>query len=216
MKKLLAILLAMTMLFAFAACASEESGPAPSEPKGTEAPPATEPKVTEEPPIEISEFGPAEDMPAPFGGEDPVGFSDGSIAVTVGDETYTAEWLYWHNIYDWRQAGITYEQVGKVTDAIVDLPFNDDALAGIKAKISDFTMIMMLEAPVDINTSAPAITLDDEVYDVAWLSSHNATDYKEVGIPADTVKQYLDALKDDFWYTYEYRWIEEVYSRMTK
>ena len=216
MKKLLAILFVLTLALSLCACAAEPNEPTGTQPKGTEAPAPTEPEVTEEPPIEISEFCPVDDMPAPFSDEDPVAFSDETYAITVGGESYTPEWLYNHNIYDWRTAGITFDQVNAVADGVLDMPFNSDALAEFKAKISEFTMIMMLEAPADINTLGYAVTLDDEVYDIAWLSSHNATEYKEAGIPAATIKEFLDILHDDFWYTREYRWMEEVYARLTK
>ena len=215
MKKLLAVLLVLTLVLSLCACAEEQSEPAGTQPQTTDVPHPTEPEVTEEPPIEISEFCPADDMPSPFGDEDPIDFYD-AYNIEVGGESYSPAWLYNHNIYDWRTAGITYEQVNTVADDILGLPFNDDAFAALRAKISEFTLIMMLEAPADINTLGYAVTLDDEVYDIAWLSSHNATEYKEVGIPAATVKEFLDALHDDFWYTREYRWMEEVYARMTK
>ena len=208
MKKLLAIFMALFMVFALVGCAAEGDEPSITQPNGTEASPATEPEVTEEPPIEISEFCPEEDMPAPFEG-------DGAFAdIFIGD--YTPEWLYYHNIYDWRAAGITYNEVDSATGELLSMPLADDALVALKQKISDFTMIMMLDVPADIYASAPAITVDDDVYDITWLSSHNATEYTEAGIPAETVKQYLDALSENFWYTYEYRWVEEVYSRLTK
>ena len=217
MKKLLATILAFTLILSLAGCGNEPAEPYTTDPRDTEAKPAPEPEVTEaEPPIEITDFCPEEDMPSPFSGDAPADFSNDTYAVSAGGGSYTPQWLYYHNIYDWYTAGITFDQVNAVADDILGLPFNDDALTALKSKISDFTMIMMLETPADVKAEGYAITIDDASYDIAWLSSHNATEYKDAGIPAATVKELLDALHDSFWYTYEYRWMEEVYSRLTK
>ena len=214
MKKIILILTALAMAIAFCACAVEDGGDEPSD--VTEPQKAqeleTEPVPVVEPPIEISEFGEPEDMPEPFEGEEPAEFTAEELAITVGDRSFNASWLYWHNIYDWRQAGITYDQIKEMNGAYMDLPFTAEAMEAYKAKVSDFTMIMMLDDGSRVYT--PTVTVGDEEYDYEWLASHNATEYTEAGIDADTVKTYLEAIEENFWYAPEYRWISEVYNRL--
>ena len=213
MKKIL-ILITLAALI-FCACgfeAEEEPEPVVTEPVATE-PVVVEPEPVE-PPIEISEFCDPEDMPAPFDGDG--AFAD--ISVSADGEDYGAEWLYYHNIYDWRQAGISYDSINDATEALLGQPFTADALTAFKSKISDFTMLIML-TPVDgSSVTPPAITVEydgeQNEYSYDWLSSHNSTEYEAAHIPAETVKEYLDAISADFWYTKEYRWIEVVYDRM--
>ena len=213
MKKIVLILTVLVMALSVCACAVEEN----SEPSGgtetkQEQKLETEPVPVVEPPIEISEFGEPEDLPEPFEGEEPAEFTSDELAITVGDRSFNAAWLYWHNIYDWRQAGITYDQIKEMNGAYMDLPFTDAAMEAYKAKVSDFTMIMMLNDGSQVFT--PTVTVGDESYDYEWLASHNATEYTEAGIDADTVKTYLDAIEENFWYAPEYRWISEVYNRL--
>lgn len=211
MKKFFALALTALMALSLCACTMPEentpeaattAAPAPEEAVTTEAP--------VEPPIEIGEFCDPEEMPA----ADLPEMEDDAYSITVGDRSFTLKWLYEHNIYDWRQAGISYEQVEEKTGDYMDLAFSAEALEALKAKISDFTMLVMLTPADGSAVTAPEITVDDEVYDLAWLSSHNSTDYTDAGIDAGTVKQYLESMENDFWYTKEYRWIEEVYNRL--
>ncbi len=210
MKKFLSLILAAAMALTLAACgdaAPVEEGGGTDAPE-TEAPVVTEPPV--EPPIEVSEFCDPEDMPE----ADLAEFEADEYAIYVGDRAFNLGWLYEHNIYDWRQAGITYDQISEKTDSYLALSFPEDALAKFKQKISDFTMLMMLTPSAEGFAGTPSITVDDAEYDVSWLSSHNATEYTEAGINADTVSQYLDALAENYWYTREYRWIEVVRDRL--
>ncbi len=214
MKKIaiiLALLMAMTML---CACGDGSEEPAATAPQ-TEAPAETEPEEEPvEPPIEIEEFGNYDDMPAPTdSGEIPAEFTSDDFTVTVGDKSYNLQWLYEHSIYDWRLAGITFDQIEEKSDAILDIEFSSDAYAKMKQKISDFVMITMLDPGADLS-SAPVITVGDKEFDVEWLASHNATEYTAENIDAATVKQYLDSMSETLWYTREYRWISVVYDRL--
>lgn len=212
MKKIaiiLALLMAMTML---CACGDGSEEPASTAPQ-TEAPAETEPEEEPvEPPIEIEDL--FDDMPAPTdSGEIPPEFTSDDFTITVGDKSYNLQWLYEHSIYDWRYAGITYDQIEEKSDAILDIEFSSDAYAKMKQKISDFVMITMLDPGADLS-SAPVITVGDKEFDVEWLASHNATEYTAENIDAATVKQYLDAMSETLWYTREYRWISVVYDRL--
>ena len=214
MKKLISILTALVMALSLCACAGEAENPADgdSESQQTQAPETEEPEPAVEPPIEVSEFGEPEEMPEPFDGEEPAEFTSDELAITVGDRKFNVSWLYSQNIYDWRQAGITYDQISDKTGAYIDIPFTDEALTAFKNKISDFSMLLMLNDGSKVYT--PTVTVGDESYDYEWLSSHNATEYTEAGIDAATVKSYLDAIEENFWYAPEYRWISEVYNRL--
>ncbi len=217
-KKLSAIFLAAALAFCLAACGTEdmdddvETQTEPPAPVETEA--VTEAPV--EPPIEVGRFCEPEDMPE----ADCPEFTDESLAIEADGEKYTLGWLYEHNIYDWREAGITFDQINERSEDILWLDYSDEAFQAIKAKVSAFTELMMLSPVADVTPKSGEIVVsssdgsDDVSYGIDWLSSHNATDYTEAGITADVVKQYLDSLKDDFWYTKQYRWIEVVYDRL--
>lgn len=214
MRKFLALILALTLALSLCACGTEADDTPNVTAKQTEAT-TEEPEPEPEPPIEVSEFCDPEEMPAPFDGDAPEGYTSDELAITANGTTYTLEWLYNHNIYDWRQAGITYNQIDEAYEEYLDVPFTADAAAALKTKVSDFTMLTMLgTTDGNIYADTPEITVGDETYDIEWLSSHNATEYTEAGIDADTVSQYLDAVKDGFWYTREYRWIETVHDRL--
>ena len=217
MKRIIAILLALALMLCLCACAEEDGARTPNEPDGQNQPADPDPEPEEpkpEPPIEVSEFSAPEDMPAPFDGGAPESFTDETLAVFVGDRAFTPEWLYYQDIHDWVQAGITYDQISEKTGSYLDLPLTADALAAFKDKISEFTMIVMLTSGDGSTNPAPSITVGDEVYDFEWLTSHNATEYTEAGIPASTIKDYMDAIKETHGYTPEYRWIEIVHDRL--
>lgn len=219
MKKLLAILLAISLMLSLCACAGEGEGPTPDKPGDQQNPPSDpDPEPDEpapEPPIEVSEFGDLEDMPEPLDGSLPAEFSSADYALTVGDRTFDLEWIYYHNIYDWAQAGFTYDQINEKTPDYLGLPLNADAINALKNKISDFTMLTFMGTADGTTAGAtPEITVNDDAYDFEWLTSHNATEYTEAGIPADTLKQYMEAIEADYWYTPEYRWLKIVYDRL--
>lgn len=183
-----------------------------TEPIATEAPVTEEPKV--EPPIEVNRFCDPEDMPEADFPE----FTDESLAIEADGETYTLGWLYEHNIYDWREAGITFKQIDDCSKTLLGLDYSNEALKAIKQKVSNFTELMMLSPAADGEITAGEIivtTGDESVnYNIEWLSSHNATEYTEAGITAEVVEQYLESIEEDFWYTKEYRWIAIVYDRL--
>lgn len=217
MKKFLFLILVAAIVLFAAGCADDSTttdltddaaGPSGTENAESETPAETEPPV--EPAIEVSEFCEPEDMPEAELSE----FESDDYAITVGDRTFSLGWLYEHNIYDWRQAGITYDQIDEKTGSYLALPFSEEALEKFKQKISDFTMLIMLQPSAEGFADTPSITVDDDVYDIEWLSSHNATEYTEAGIDAGTVSQYLEALAENYWYTREYRWIEIVHDRL--
>ena len=218
MKKLLAILLILAMMLSLCACAGEEAN-TPKEPDGHDQPAADpdEPKEpAPEPPIEVSDIGPVdESLPAPFDGEAPADFTDETHGITVGGSVYTPEWLYYHNIHDWVQVGMTYDDVSAKTGELIGFDSMTSAAVDVlKAKISDFTMLIMLESSDGSSSPAPSITVGDETYDFEWLTSHNATEYTEAGIPAATLKEYMTAIEDSHGYTKGYRWLEVVYDRL--
>lgn len=215
MKKILALILAAVLALTLFGCAAEESEEVVdviTEPAVTEAPVTEAPKV--EPPIEIDRFCEPDDMPE----ADLPELDDEANAIVVDGETYTLRWLYDHNIYDWREAGITFEQVNDRSAQLLGIDYSDEAFEAIKLKVSDFTELMMLSPAADGEVKAGGITVttgDETVdYDLEWLSSHNATEYTEAGITADVVADFLEAMEADFWYTYEYRWVTEVYNRL--
>lgn len=219
LKKLAAILLALVMVLALAGCGGETEGENPDvQPDAADAQPEdTEPEAPkEEPPIEISEFGDPEEMPqATDSGEYPAEFTSDDYAITVGDRSFTLQWLYEQNIHDWIQAGITFDQIDEKTDSYLALPLTAEAIEALKTKISDFTQIVFMgtTAEAGIESVAPIITVGDQEYGLDWMTSHNATEYTEAGIDANVVSQYLDALAD-YSYTPEYRWIKEVHNRL--
>ena len=215
MKKISAFILAAVMALTLFGCAAEEPEEVVdviTEPAVTEAPVTEAPKV--EPPIEIDRFCEPDDMPE----ADLPELDDEANAIVVDGETYTLRWLYDHNIYDWREAGITFEQVNDRSAQLLGIDYSDEAFEAIKLKVSDFTELMMLSPTADGEVKAGGITVttgDETVdYDLEWLSSHNATEYTEAGITADVVADFLEAMEADFWYTYEYRWVTEVYNRL--
>lgn len=215
MKKISAFILAAVMALTLFGCAAEEPEEVVdviTEPAVTEAPVTEAPKV--EPPIEIDRFCEPDDMPE----ADLPELDDEANAIVVDGETYTLRWLYDHNIYDWREAGITFEQVNDRSAQLLGIDYSDEAFEAIKLKVSDFTELMMLSPAADGEVKAGGITVttgDETVdYDLEWLSSHNATEYTEAGITADVVADFLEAMEADFWYTYEYRWVTEVYNRL--
>ena len=215
MKKILAFILATVLALTLFGCAAEEPEEVVdviTEPAVTEAPVTEAPKV--EPPIEIDRFCEPDDMPE----ADLPELDDEANAIVVDGETYTLRWLYDHNIYDWREAGITSEQVNDRSAQLLGIDYSDEAFEAIKLKVSDFTELMMLSPAADGEVKAGGITVttgDETVdYDLEWLSSHNATEYTEAGITADVVADFLEAMEADFWYTYEYRWVTEVYNRL--
>ena len=215
MKKILAFILATVLALTLFGCAAEEPEEVVdviTEPAVTEAPVTEAPKV--EPPIEIDRFCEPDDMPE----ADLPELDDEANAIVVDGETYTLRWLYDHNIYDWREAGITFEQVNDRSAQLLGIDYSDEAFEAIKLKVSDFTELMMLSPAADGEVKAGGITVttgDETVdYDLEWLSSHNATEYTEAGITADVVADFLEAMEADFWYTYEYRWVTEVYNRL--
>lgn len=215
MKKISAFILAAVLALTLFGCAAEEPEEVVdviTEPAVTEAPVTEAPKV--EPPIEIDRFCEPDDMPE----ADLPELDDEANAIVVDGETYTLRWLYDHNIYDWREAGITFEQVNDRSAQLLGIDYSDEAFEAIKLKVSDFTELMMLSPAADGEVKAGGITVttgDETVdYDLEWLSSHNATEYTEAGITADVVADYLEAMEADFWYTYEYRWVTEVYNRL--
>lgn len=217
MKKLLAILLSLTLVLLLCACESAEPNDTPDTNQSQNQTDTQDPETIAEPepPIEVSEFAPNEDMPEPFAdGAENADFTSEAAGVTVGERAFTLEWIYYHNIHDWVKAGITYDDGVNLAEVFINLGLTDQAWKAVKEKISDFTMIVMWESDSIDGAALPSITVGDEVYDLAWLSSHNATEYKEAGIPAATVKDYLDVLRDKYWYTSEFRWMEIVYDRM--
>lgn len=218
MKKIFVILCVAIFALTLCSCGDVE----PRTPNESETEPAsvateaeTEPEIPEEPPIEISEFCDPEDMPEPFSGDAPAVYTSESDGITVDGRSFTLEWLYLHNIYDWRAAGIPFDGIDDKTSDYLDCGFTDAARDAFKQKISDFTMLSFLGTTNGTYVvSAPSITLGDETFGLDWLSSHNATEYTEAGLDADIVSQYLDALAADYWYTPEYRWIQEVHNRL--
>lgn len=218
MKKLIAILLALTLMLSLCACAGESEDDTPNGPNAPkdQVDDSIDPEEpTPEPPIEVSEFGDPEDMPEPLeNGGTPDEFTSDEYAITVGDRVFNLGWLYEHNIHDWAQAGITYDQINGMTGKYLDLPLTADAISALKTKISDFTMLVMLESGDGSSATPPQITVGDEIYDFEWLTSHNATEYTEAGIPADTLQQYMDAIEDNFGYTSEFRWLKIVHDRL--
>ncbi len=219
MKKFLAIILALVMAMSLCACGLLEEDAEPETPAAapeTEAAETEAPEPEPEPPIEVGRFCEPDDMPEADFPE----FTDPSLAIEVDGESYTIGWLYEHNIYDWREAGISFDQVNDRAVSILGLDYSDEAFEAIKRKVSDFTELMMLTPAADPEAVAGDIIVsssdgsEDKVYDLEWLSSHNATEYTEAAITADIVKQYLDSIEPNFWYTREYRWIEVVYDRL--
>ena len=216
MKKLLSVTAAvLALLILLCACAVNDTEEAP-EPVETSAPETEAPEPVVEPPIVILDYPNIEEMPEPVeGGGVPDEFTSDEFAVSVGDESFNLQWLYEHSIYDWRYAGIAFDQIEEKSDAILEINMTADAVAAMKQKISDFTMLSFLGTTDGTYVvSAPSITLGDETFGLDWLSSHNATEYTEAGLDADIVSQYLDALAADYWYTPEYRWIQEVHNRL--
>ena len=216
MRKILAVLIVLVFMLSLCACADTEpeKNPGTTQPQNQSDPENTpEPKV--EPPIEVSEFGPEENMPKPFAdGAENADFTAESAGITAGGRVFTLEWIYYHNTHDWVQAGITYDDGVNLAGTYIDLGLANDAWEAVKAKISDFTMLVMMDPVVIDSAAMPSVTVGDEVYDFAWLSSHNATEYTEAGIPAATVKDYMDAVRDNYGHTPEFRWIEIVYDRL--
>ena len=217
LRKIAALICALALAASLCGCAftdeeAEDIGPNEiTEPAETEPEPE-EPKV--EPPIEVSRFCEPDDMPEADFAE----LDDETYAIEADGETYTLRWLYDHNIYDWRTAGITFDQVNERTKTLLGLDYSDEAFEAIKKKVSDFTELMVLKPAAEGEAAAGVITVttgDETVdYDIEWLSSHNATDYTAAGIDADTVSAYLDAIYENYWYTREYRWIEVVHDRL--
>ncbi len=214
MKKLLSVTAAvLALLILLCACAVNDTEEAP-EPVETSAPETEAPEPVVEPPIVILDYPNIEEMPEPVeGGGVPDEFTSDEFAVSVGDESFNLQWLYEHSIYDWRYAGIAFDQIEEKSDAILEINMTADAVAAMKQKISDFTMLMMLDPGADLS-STPIITVGDKEFDVEWLSSHNATDYAAENIDAETVRSYLDAMSGSLWYTREYHWISTVYDRL--
>lgn len=219
MKKTIALSLAILMAL-FGGCAltepEEEIVEVVTVPAVTEAPVTEAPK--EEPPIEVDRFCEPDDVPDYHLPE----FDDESLGIEADGEVYTIGWLYEHNIYDWREAGITFEQIDERSEDILKLDYPTAVFNAFKQKISDFVELMML-SPADGASVKPGgivVTTDaggevsEASYDFDWLSSHNATDYTAAGIDEHTVSQYLGSIHDDFWYTKEYRWIEVVHERL--
>lgn len=217
MKKILAVLFAAAMLLCTVSCGTEADTPEDDLPAATE-PTDTEPEAPkEEPPIEVSEFSDPEEMPAVTeDGSEPAEFTSPDYAISVGDRSFDLKWIYYQNIHDWAQAGITFDQIEEKTYDYLSVPMTDEAAAALKQKISDFSMLLLM-GTTDGSVapdSAPEISVGEEVYGIEWLSSHNATQYTEAGISADIVSQYLEAIEADFGYTPEYRWIKEVLNRL--
>lgn len=215
--KLAALLLSLALVLGLVGCGTYDEddtldAPDTVDQQNSDDEPKEPEKPKEEPPIEISEFSEPEDMPkATESGEYPPEFTADDYAINVDGRSFTLQWLYEQNIHDWFQAGITFEMIEGMTGKYLDLPLTADAIEALKQKISDFTMLTYLEVGT---VTPPSITVDEAVYDLEWLSSHNATQYTEAGISADIVSQYLDMITDDFGYTPEYRWIKEVYNRL--
>lgn len=217
MKRFIALILALALALSLCAC-GDEGVRTPNEPEENTAEPAEsapeEEPAKEEPPIEIPRFLEPDDMPEASFPE----FTDESLAIEVDGESYNLGWLYEHNIHDWIEAGISFDQVNDVSPKLLGLDYTDEAFEAIKKKVSDFTEITMLNASAEPSAVAGSIVVtkgdEETTYDLTWLSSNNATAYTEAGIGAEVVAQYLESLKADFWYTKEYRWIEEVYNRL--
>lgn len=128
-------------------------------------------------------------------------------AIVVGDCIYPPEWIYEHSASDYIAAGITPEMLEEKLDEYADLGLSKSAEERLYEKLSEYV-------GHEINTAdEPCISIDGKGYSAAWLASHDLTDYEEVGITANDVKEFLseygDEIEDD-----EKDWIESCLERM--
>lgn len=143
-------------------------------------------------------------------------------SIAISDHIYCPQWMYLHLPEQYTQVGITKEMVREKIAAYSKIPLPYEARIAFQNKISGFLEEEIVFDDTYINENyggmfykfkGQTITVDDEEYDMAWLTANSIQAYERAGITTDMLEDLLEQIADQS-DTKEYDWIHSCLVRM--
>lgn len=143
-------------------------------------------------------------------------------SIAIGSHIYSPQWIYLHMPEQYTQVGITKEMVREKIAAYSKIPLPYEARIAFQNKISDFLEEEITFDDTYINKNyggmfyqfkGQTITVDDEEYDMAWLTANSIQAYERAGITTDMLEDLLERIAEQS-DTKEYDWIYSCLVRM--
>lgn len=143
-------------------------------------------------------------------------------SITMGNRIYCPQWMYLHTPEQYTQVGITKEMVREKIAAYSKIPLPYEARIAFQDKISNFLEEEILFDDTYINENyggmfykfkGQTISVGENEYDMAWLSTRPIQAYEQAGITTDMLEDLLERIADQS-DTKEYNWIHSCLVRM--
>lgn len=143
-------------------------------------------------------------------------------SIVIGENVYSPQWVYLHTIEDYENVGITNEMISAKIEHYSWIPLSGNARHAFEEKLGSFlgetvkfdsTVIDQYFGGVSYDFDGYGLTIGDETIDVEWLSTHTIQEYREKGITAEMLEQFLSQISE-YSDSREYDWINSCLIRM--